>query len=618
MIRTLSRYPWAIVAVVVVLVHAGALRGDFHYDDDHSVVRNLSIRDLSMIPSYFVDPGAFSADPERAMYRPVLLTTYAVNRFLFGDEPWSFLLVNLLIHAANAALVTVLARPWVSTCEGGVAGLLFGLHPVATEPVNYVSARSDSLVAFCLLLTLYMAAHSERVRATVRGETLRLLPGAAAALLTKATAIAIAPLLVLMEWARGPVRSVRQSLLANAMVVGVSCLYLLVIWANGFLPRSLASQATAWSERWLTLGKAFAHYLRTLVIPIDLSPEPAFLLATNVSVTTAGCLALVVSLGAVAFGLLRRNIRAPWILGLWVCFTLVPVSLAPLNVLVNDRRLYLPLAAVAIGIVLAITLVRRPYWRRGLAACGLTLLAIMTVQRSAVWASDISLWSDAVSTAPMMPRAQLYLGDAHLAAAAGSRHAHLSAAAQAYENVHALAPRQRMLSAQAANGLALIESARGNALQARSILNKLVAQEPTYTDAWVNLGNAWYAAALDGEGQAALTSAMAAYDRALDLHPGRYEAHLNRGAVLQLTGRLDEAEGSYRTAMELAPEEPQVMMFLAGLSMLRARLSSDVTLRVGHLRSARAFFVGAADRGHAVARGGVRAVDDSLAAWGVE
>ncbi|MEC9381349.1 MAG: hypothetical protein VX528_20455, partial [Candidatus Latescibacterota bacterium] len=134
MIRTLSRYPWAIVAVVVALVHAGALRGDFHYDDDHSVVRNLSIRDLSMIPSYFVDPGAFSADPERAMYRPVLLTTYAVNRFLFGDEPWSFLLVNLLIHAANAALVTVLARPWVSTCEGGVAGLLFGLHPVATEP----------------------------------------------------------------------------------------------------------------------------------------------------------------------------------------------------------------------------------------------------------------------------------------------------------------------------------------------------------------------------------------------------------------------------------------------------------------------------------------------------
>ncbi|MBT6625958.1 MAG: hypothetical protein HOB49_03070, partial [Gemmatimonadetes bacterium] len=73
--------PWRPVILIglVLLAYGNSVSGSFHYDDEHSIVRNASIQKLSEIPNFFVDISAFSGDEGKGMYRPLLLVTYALN-----------------------------------------------------------------------------------------------------------------------------------------------------------------------------------------------------------------------------------------------------------------------------------------------------------------------------------------------------------------------------------------------------------------------------------------------------------------------------------------------------------------------------------------------------------
>jgi len=63
------------LALVVCAVYGNSLSGSFHYDDFHSLVQNVHVRDLQRIPDFFLDPSLFSVDPDKAMYRPLLLVS---------------------------------------------------------------------------------------------------------------------------------------------------------------------------------------------------------------------------------------------------------------------------------------------------------------------------------------------------------------------------------------------------------------------------------------------------------------------------------------------------------------------------------------------------------------
>ena len=63
---------YAALLLLTLVVYANSLANPFHYDDIHSIVDNPHLRALVRVPSYFVDPSAFSGDPDIAMYRPML------------------------------------------------------------------------------------------------------------------------------------------------------------------------------------------------------------------------------------------------------------------------------------------------------------------------------------------------------------------------------------------------------------------------------------------------------------------------------------------------------------------------------------------------------------------
>lgn len=149
-----SRAVWLVVAAAL-LPYVNSLDGGFHYDDEHTLVRNPHLRQLSSIPGFFVDSATFSAQPDMAMYRPLLQTSFALNRALSAD-PWSWHLTNLLVHAAAALGVLALGRRLLPAPAALAAALLFAVHPVQSQVVNYLSSRSEAVAMGFVLWSLVL------------------------------------------------------------------------------------------------------------------------------------------------------------------------------------------------------------------------------------------------------------------------------------------------------------------------------------------------------------------------------------------------------------------------------------------------------------------------------
>lgn len=500
--RVARAMPWRGMGLVlwVFILFGSTLDHGFFYDDGHSIVDNERLQQWRQIPSFFVDPGAFSAMPEARMYRPLLLVSYALN-FLLGGDAAGFHLVNLALHA------TVVLLFWRLLCHlrfdapiaWGMAAL-FAAHPVITEPVNYVSSRSSSLTTLFL-----MAAMIALIRPGRQWQHARLTGWSAAAMLTKATGLIVLPLVALYLVLTNQLH--RWRLMFGPGLVGLG--YLLGTWA--IIGKALSEPVRSLAAQLATQSKAVVFYVRTIVMPVDLSIEPQF--SVSASFLEAPVLVPLVFVGSVILimttasrGSQGSRRGSGWIgaFGVgWFILALAPTVIVPLHVLVNEHRLYaaLPGALLSLGVLGD----RWPRSRLAVLAGGVLLLGLLTLDRNDQWSEPAGIWQAAIQAGPQMPRAHVNLGKVYL---------------EAGEYERAIAATQR--------GLLLDPGlARGH-----------------YNIATANLHLGRY------------EQSVAGFQRALDIDPVMLEAWNNLGNVYKETGRTTDAIDSYRQALELAPRAP--------------------------------------------------------------
>src|SRR5215472_2203667 len=154
---------WRIAVIVFAgaLAYANALRTPFIYDDSAAVVSNEHIRTLAM-------PDAlFAARENPAAGRPVVNYSLALNYAAGGLDPFGYHLVNVALHLlCGVVLFLVARRTFASQNIAFAIALLWIVHPLNSEVVDYVTERSESLMALFFLLTLYCS-----IRALARGST---------------------------------------------------------------------------------------------------------------------------------------------------------------------------------------------------------------------------------------------------------------------------------------------------------------------------------------------------------------------------------------------------------------------------------------------------------------
>jgi Tfp pilus assembly protein PilF len=412
-----------LAAAAAVVAFATSLGNGFAYDDavvvrDNPLVASGGVSEILASP-YWPRAEAHRYRPE-VTYRPLTILSFAANRRLFGEGTFSFHVINVLLHAATAALVVVL----VGALGGGrtvalATGLLFAVHPIHTEAVANVVGRGELLAA--LFWTSALVVHVARPPGAPLGVLLLSL----AAYLSKEVAVTLPAAVLLIAWFRRTATS-RETLtdVAAAVVAGLAFLGARSsVLGAAFEP---GAAATYWDGgdagvRVTTAFAALAKYAQLFVLPATLSADygfaqfpPAKSVADPRAFAGVALLAACI-VGAVA--LLRRRSLAGLGLALFAV-ALLPVSnlLFPLNVILAERLLHLP----SLGLGLALAAVAVPRLSRhtaGRAAIGavLLVLAARSALRNPTWADDATLFEHTVRDAPRSAKAWSGLGSVRAA-----------------------------------------------------------------------------------------------------------------------------------------------------------------------------------------------------------
>ena len=147
---------WALAVVVsAIVVYLNAPGNEFVLDDTRIIRDNLRIRSLANVPGLFTS-SYWDLEGPQALYRPLVLASYAANYAVHGLSTYGYTAVNIVLHAAVSLLLFGLVRGLGgSLFAAGAAGIAFAVHPVHTEAVTGMTGRPELLAAFFFLLTMH-------------------------------------------------------------------------------------------------------------------------------------------------------------------------------------------------------------------------------------------------------------------------------------------------------------------------------------------------------------------------------------------------------------------------------------------------------------------------------
>ncbi len=391
-------YP-LIVAAAAGIVYSGSLDHPFLFDDMGSVVHNPQIRSL--------DPAVALAPPPETPVggRPLVNLSFALNYAVGGLDPAGYHLVNILLHIGNALLLfgvvagvgRRLAHRSLGEGAGIAVALLWAVHPLNSEAVNYMTQRTELLMAFFYLTTLYASVRSWEGTRTTVWTTLAVF-ACIAGMACKETMVT-APVAVLVldrvfrygSW--GEALRQRRGLYAG-FVVAWGALALLML----NVPRTSGSGfATTHVSTWtylLNQSEMLVRYGRLAFWPDALVLYYGWATPRALADVWPYVALVLAAIG----GTVVLMVRAPRLgyVAFFVFLTLAPTSsVVPIGSEVGaERRMYLPLAGLITLSVVAIgELARRQRVQGGAIAVGVVAVVFgyLTIERTKEYATPLGM-----------------------------------------------------------------------------------------------------------------------------------------------------------------------------------------------------------------------------------
>ncbi len=587
-VKTGGKNPWlgcCAVALLAIALYAPSLAFDFTYDDPIIVAQNPAVQKWGEWKRIFLSdywPGLSSA-----LYRPVTILSFAIERPIHGGLPAGFHATNILLHAAVCVLVFLVSRRILGPgWKAAAVGVFFAAHPIHSEAVCGVVGRAELLSSLFALAALWIwmrrRAGGDGAGAMWPAYSLFLL-----ALGSKENAIILPLWMLLWEVAQDrsgpPARQLLRKAFSPPYLAFLAPALLFLALRAGVLGGFAASMnpdppfvenplgAMPLSERAI---QATANQLRGLLlhfVPYPLVADYSYntLPARQSILPAASMLALA---GAVAFLWLIPYARGRvTILGAaWYLAGILPTSniLFPVGTVFAERLYYLPSFGLILGVVAAADWAWSgrasqaaagafPAARLG-PACVLVvtgMFSLLTWSRIPVWKSDLALFTDTVSRAPENAKARLRFGDALVRS--GSPREGLEQYERALEIYpRYAAPAMNMVAALNAIGRHTEAIAAGE--RARGLLKE---ENPALL---YNMGLAYMS-------QGDTVRFLEFMNRALQLDPGNRQAHLQLGRYyLRQPWEQDAARRHFEKALELAPDAPDASVVRNLLRRLEA------------------------------------------------
>jgi tetratricopeptide (TPR) repeat protein len=411
-------WPWVLgvvgAAVVVFWAYAPAMHGEFLFDDN---VLPFSLPNAAAPLSAWI-----------GQIRPVLMFSYWVNSRLSAEDPYSYHILNVILHCFTSLLMFWMVRrvlEWsgaqarLRNLLAGFAALLFLLHPVQTESVAYLAGRSEALSVLLVFasFTVFLYRPQPAAAWPVVAAVLALF---GLALLSKEHTVVLPALLLLTDYWWNPgfsFQGIRRNWklylpMALGAAAGVAFFWNLITGAS---TAGFGIKEFTWYQYFFTQCRALFVYIGMFVLPVNLTADWDFPISRTILDRGAifGLLALL-ALAAAAWRFRRRFPLASYGYFVFLLLMSPTSSILPIKDLIAERRLYFSMFGLLL--ILVDVLSRLKVDRRRLAAaCLIVVLAAAgaTRARAAVWADAVSLWEDTVRHSPNKRRAHFQLAFAY-------------------------------------------------------------------------------------------------------------------------------------------------------------------------------------------------------------
>jgi Flp pilus assembly protein TadD len=565
-----------LLAVVTLAVYWPAVHCDFlNLDDTYYFTANHHVQ-TGLKPANIV--WAFTTR-YASNWHPLTWLSLMLDATLFGRGPYGPHLTNLLLHAANTALLfRLLRRLTAATWRSAVVAALFALHPLHVESVAWVAERKDVLSTFFGLLSLWAYAcyaqgtgnrepggktsNSNKSRAGIQHPTSNAqwcywsaVFFFALGLMSKPMLVTLPLVMLLLDWwplnrvAGGGWRVARALRLVLEkwpflVLSAASCVVAFIVQQKGGSMVSLVKISLA--GRMENAFVSYARYLGKTFWPVNLAvlyPHPIHWDAGLIVFSLL--LVIGFSVTAVWFGRKHPYVTVGWF---WFVGTLVPViGLVQVGIQsMADRYTYLPLIGVFMAVVWGFEearVKRRLPKSLVLFLVGMALLAGAWVTRS-----QLSYWRDSETLFrhTLAVTENNYLAYNNLGTCLSEK-GQLAEAMDCFQKSLRIKPDNA--DALCNMGNAMTRSGHWN--EAVDYYHRALKIAPDQADVLSNLGMVLV-------NQKQYAEAMANCEKAVQVNPDSPSAHNNLATVLFIERRFDEAARHYREALRLQPDNPQI------------------------------------------------------------
>lgn len=482
-------------------------------------------------------------------YRPLSLITFAIEYAIWGQNPTVSHVINALLFGATAVLLYLVLFQMLADKKyqrsryfiALAATLVFVTHPIHTEAIANIKGRDEILALLGSLGALYFAFAGYRQKSWTKhalGALCLFL-----ALLAKENAITFVVIIPLSLYFFTQAK-VREYLWASLPYLGVALIFLFIrssilglslgepsgeLMNNPFLRFENGRYVSiGFPAKMATVVFALGKYVQLLFFPHPLThdyyPRHIELMSWSDPLVL---LSLVFYLGIIVYairGLFQRDILAYAILFFLITISLVSNIVFSIGTNLAERLLFMP--SVGFSLAVAVLLNRLAKWQNAWRPLtqfkqyylpGLLLLlfcvglSAKTILRNQAWKDNFTLFTTDIKISKNSAKLRNAVGGELITQ---------------YHDVEDIGLRESKLR------------------EAIGHLSEAIRIHPTYKNAYLLLGNAYYYL---HEFEASIQS----YQRALELDPGYEEAIRNLGITYRDGGKFyGEQRGNLAKALQ--------------------------------------------------------------------
>lgn len=440
-----TRREFTILALLILVVYSNTFNAPWQLDDPPNITQNYPLHIDNLMPETLWQTLHAKPFHPGTLFRPLPNLTFAINWYIGEDNPLGYHIVNLFIHILTSIVlfktIQLLYRtPALRHCSHRqaqftalLASTLWALNPIQTQAITYIVQRMASLAGLFFLCSIYYYLHA-RLTKNNRQRILHFFLCIffyICALFSKENTAILPFSLLLAEFIffaktdDDLSKKARRTLLLVSGFIIIGSVY--YVFQRGYFSTSIFEHAETRPfspyERLLTEPGILLFYLSLIFYPLaqrfSIDHDVTIIHSLLDSWVPSVSIAIILTLVLLAIRLKEKQPLLCFAILFFFINQLIESTLIPLE-LIFEHRNYIPTLFLFIPIAAGLFHLLNNYSQHGrfiylaimiFITSIITLFGWNTYQRNSVWATEESLWEDALTKAPDNARPLAKLGE---------------------------------------------------------------------------------------------------------------------------------------------------------------------------------------------------------------